>query len=412
MPSSTSSFDERYQTTEPGGRLRVALQTLGAGIIVFGGTLLIYHGLLHLLYQAGGDLNGRMVAQIEHLPDIVSSNRDKQKVFVFGSSMVQAGFEPTVFDAVMRDEGLKTISYNYGVGNLNPEFQELISRRISEQFIRGNERLALTLIEFNPFQATKRRNTFTGMTRDQNVAVLASDEELWQITLNDPTRGIRLFTIRYLRDGISAELITSAPAIAASVPGPDSSEEYQAALKRRAELGRRFEELRGVDAAIGGSAYWDVVTRGGRIDKSSLSPEALEALGDLMQSRRYSGFMRADLQRRVSSADILELRFDDAVVESFIAFVRNFLVISDEVEVILLPRNTDWVNYKPDAQQRLNRVLRQIESETGVKVRDFQVHPRISPEHFSDTTHLSSYDGIDIFTALLAREYADVLRDQ
>ena len=407
MPSSTSSsdsiFEEAYQTTDPSGRLRVAIRTLLAGVLVFGGVVGIYNGLLSLI----GDYNGRVVGQLEHLPVVVGENRGKQKVFVVGSSMVQAGFEPTVFDQATREKGVETISYNYGVGNLDPNYQELITRRIREQFLRGDEKLALTLIEFNPFQATQVRSVFGSITADQNIAVLASDAELWEITLDDPTRGVRLFNIRYLRDGLSAELITSATALLNQAPNT-STEAYRIADRQSDELWARFNELRNTDTTIQGSSQWNVDTRGGRIDKSKLSAEALDALGQWAASRRYAGFMESDLARRVRGADILELKFDDRSIVAFIAMVRDLQVVSDHIEVILLPRNTDWVNYAPDVQRRLDAVLRRIEVETGVFVRDYQVDPRIRPEHFQDTTHLSYYDGIDVFTRMLANDYLSV----
>ena len=407
-PSSTSS--SRQNPREPRSASGVALKTLVAGLLVFGVTVGIYNGLLQLLYAGGGDINGRMLTQLEMLPEIASANHDKHRVFVFGSSMVQAGFEPAVFDKAMSAKGIEVISYNYGVGNLNPEFQELITRRIREQFVSQNEKLALTLIEFNPFQATKVRKSFTNVTADQNLAVLATNSELWEITMLDPTRGIRLFNIRYLRDGFSAELITSIPAIFTSNLGPrGASKEYQEAAKRTGQLSRRFRELRDQDAPIQGSDQWNAALRGGRIDKSRLSTEALVALGQWAESARYSGFMENDLFRRVRTADILELRFDDEVIKAFVAMVTNLRAVSEVIEVILLPRNPDWITYTPEVQQRLDEVLRHIENETGVQVRNFQVHANITPAHFLDTTHLSYYDGIDIFTEILADEYADAL---
>ncbi|MCZ6458136.1 MAG: hypothetical protein O6766_02130 [Gammaproteobacteria bacterium] len=411
MPSSTFNSDNAYQTTDPRNRLRVALYTLAAGIFLFGGVVLIYNGMLALLYSAGGNINGRVVDQIEHLPEIVEENRDKQKVFVFGSSMVQAGFEPTVFDSAMAARGVDSISYNYGIGNLNPTFQELITRRIQEQFLKGRGRLALALVEFTPFQATIVRNKFGAITADQNIALLSSRAELWEITRHDPTRGIRLINIRYLRDSVSAELITSIPALlTSSIENNARNVAYRAALVRTDELEAEFDELRGSDEPIQGSDRWNVALRGGRIDKSGYSREVLDAMGAWVASRRHPEFMKADLQRRIESADILELGFDDRQIDKFIELVRNFLPIADHVEVIIMPRNSDWVTYTPEVQDRLDGVLRRIAQETGVYVRDFQNDPRITAEHYIDTTHLSFHDGIDAFSRILAEEYADVVK--
>ena len=410
MPSSTSSSNDAFQTNDPQGRLRVACYTLAAGVVLFGGVVLIYMGLLQLLYRSGGNVHGRVVGQLEALPGIVASNRSRRKVFVFGSSMAQAGFEPEVFDREMAANGVDSISYNYGIGNLDPTFQELITRRIKERFIEGDGRLALALVEFTPFQATIARGRFSRVTADQSIAILSTNAELWDITRRDPTRGIRLFNIRYLRDGVSAELITSIPALLRSTVAINAtSEDYRAAVARTNELEARFDELRASSEPIQGSDRWKVSLRGGRLDKSGYSSEALDAADAWVTSRRHPALMKADLQRRIDSADILELHFDSRQIDRFVDLVRNFLPIADHIEVILMPRNSDWVHYTPEVQSWLSAVLRHISEQTGVHVRDFQTDPRITPEHYIDTTHLSFSRGIDTFSRVLADEYASVV---
>lgn len=67
------------------------------------------------------------------------------------------------------------------------------------------------------------------------------------------------------------------------------------------------------------------------------------------------------------------------------------------------------MTYTPEVQSRLDGVLRRIAQETGVHVRDFQNDPRITAKHYIDTTHLSFHDGIDVFSRVLAEEYAGVI---
>ena len=408
MPSSISSsdFETGYQTLDQQGRLKVAVKTLIAGILVFGAVVAIYNGIL----QSLGNFNGRMVAQLQHLPQLVAASRDKDAIMVFGSSMVQAGFEPEVFDRAMQGYGVDTISYNYGVGNLNPRYQALMTRRVREAFQAGDQKLSLALIEFNPFQTTKVRDTVLTFTADQNDALLASLTELWQLTLRDPTRGIRLFNIRFLRDGMSAELFTSLPGLLMSQSGSNSSKaEYGEARDRSEEIFDRFNEQRDSSGRIQGGDRWSASLRGGRIDKSTLSEQALKTLSEYVVSRRNPLFMEDDLQRRIDTSDILDLDFEEELILAFIEMVENFKPIADVVEVIVLPRNTDWVTYSPEVQRRLSALLRRIEWETEVVVRDFQTHPRITPEHYIDTTHLSFAEGIDVYTELLAETYAGVI---
>jgi len=401
MPSSTSSSDSSRQG------LKIALQTSIAGLILFGSVVLAFRGFASLARE-GED---RIMMQIGFLPELVSGQPGKKKVIVFGSSIVQAGFEPFSFDQVTAEKGVESVSYNYGMAGLNPEFQEIFSRRIQEAFEASGQTLDLALIEFNPFQNTKVRKRATAFIEDQNVATLSSNGELWGITLRDPTRGVRLFNIKYLRAGISAELFTTVLAKGFSDDSPPRSEAYIAAMQRRRRLERQFALALRKDLPGHQASPWERELRGGRYDKTTLSLATLKVLKNLMASRRYSGFLEVDLQRRIDNADILDLDFDRELVDAFIQLVKNFQSFSHHVEVLLLPRNTDWVNYTPAVRERLDAVLLAISEQTKVVIKDYQVHPLIGPKQFVDATHLSVYDGADIFSKLLAEDYAEVLRD-
>ena len=115
--------------------------------------------------------------------------------------------------------------------------------------------------------------------------------------------------------------------------------------------------------------------------------------------------------RRIRAADIEELDFDEDLVVAFIGMVNVFAEISDNIEVIMLPKNDDWIKNPPEALQRQSGVLARIERETGVRVRDFQKIDAVTNDMFSDTTHLNGLDGRDAFTQFLAEEYAHLLRD-
>lgn len=405
MPSSTfsSDLDNHAVTVE---RLKVAVKTAIAGLLLFGTVVLLFQLLINSL-RGGED---RATSEIKYLPQLVAENREKKKTMVFGSSMVQAGFQPKIFDQFMTDQGIDSISYNYGMGNLNPKFQEILSRRIQEEFENSGQRLKLALIEFNPFQATTVRKTVTRFIDEQNIATLSTDRELLNIFLDDPTLGARLFTIRYLRAGISAELITSQLTFGTGVVQLNPVEGLKEAQRISGELEGQLTAGLRKDIPGYTGAPWSSEERGGRVDKTRLSDTTLAAMDAYVASRRHPAFMQRDLQRRIQTADIIELGFDQELIDAFIRIVKNFQTFSDQVEVLLLPRNTDWVTYSPDTQARLDAVLQTISERTGVKIRNHQVLPQIKPEHFIDTTHLSYYDGIDIYTRYLAEEYANYLR--
>ncbi len=115
--------------------------------------------------------------------------------------------------------------------------------------------------------------------------------------------------------------------------------------------------------------------------------------------------MDRDLRSRIRTADIVDLNFDETLVTSFIALVKNFQRMSPQVEVLLLPKNDDWVRNTPDALARQAQVVARIAAQTGVTIRNYQKTPAVSNDMFSDTTHLNP----SAFTELLVREYADDL---
>lgn len=403
MPSSTSNseFENDYQTLNRSNSTRVSLKTVAGITIVFSLIVGLYIQLASLV-----DMNGRAVAMLSALPVVTEQSQKTQTMLIFGSSMVQAGFEPSRFDQAMSNLGKEVVSYNYGVGNLNPEFQAIATRRIRKAFEEENQKLTLALIEFNPFQTTKARNVLGDITRDQNQAVLMSPSELWNITLQDPNRGVRLLTIRYLRNGLSAELLTSGIAMELG-EDPVPTEGLAEAQQKRRELGRAFMETLPEGESYFSDTPWNLDWRGGRADKSILTPESDAALHTYADSFRQTPLMQADLQRRIEQGDILELEFHEPLVLAFIEMVNNLNAVSEQMEILLLPRNTDWVVYSPEVQAKLTSLMDRISAATGVPVNDLQDDPRINPQDFVDTTHLSYSSGIDKFTDLLVEEYAE-----
>ena len=388
MPLSTFSFDPT-----------VAWKTLIGGALTSGTVVMLY------LSSGLGEYNDRITKPLGILPEI-SNTSERKKVIVYGSSMTQYGFDPLVFDRTTSLLGASTVSYNFGVPNVDPGYQEVMTRRIREFFEDEQTELDLVLVEFNPFQTTMAREARSFISRDQNQAVLFNHSEMWQVVKNDPARGIRLFNIRYLRDGVSAEMLTSFASFMISRRSPSLA--FRHAQRDRSVAEERFEQLRNRDTGEG-FHYWNEHYRGGRNDKEQFKPDTLLALKAWSKSQRHPAFLRADLDNRIRQADILGLEFSERLSDAFIQMVHNFQAISHHVEVILMPRNTAWVNYDHEAQSRLNRLLARIERETGARVRDFQEMPSIEVAHFRDTTHLSTYDGAEIFSIALAKQYGPLL---
>jgi hypothetical protein len=392
MSSSTSSSRSIYS------RILLAI-TLGMGL-----SMVILRVMLMLNDVSADTILDRVMQARAALPRILAEEEDL--VMVFGSSMTQAGFSARSFDKHLKEDGITVKSFNFGFGGLNPLFQDYLSRRIRESFQQQDRRLKLALLEFNPFQTTTSRYDGAKPAIDSFISMLARPEELLDILYDDPTRGIRLLNIYYLRDGVSAQLITNHFGDDLRPDGPRSTiPEDEAATARQEELGEKLTRALEEDYPDYTGEDWYYRWQGSGTIPEERSEETRETYHEFYKTLRTPRRMENDRMNRTACCDITELHFEDTLVESYIRVVQNFQQFSDHVEVILLPRNSDWIQYPLEAVERLEAVLSRIEKETGVTIRNFQEIDVITPQMYSDTTHLARYSGDEVFTRFLADKY-------
>ncbi|TQV77093.1 hypothetical protein FLL45_03850 [Aliikangiella marina] len=369
-------------------------------------------GLIHFIVYLHGanasDFLGRVFESKAALPKIVKEEKDL--VLMFGSSMTQAGFSPRQFDRLVNAEGKNIKSFNYGFGGLNPFFQDYLSRRIADEFIANDRQLKLAIIEFNPFQTTKTRWAGAIGSIDSYLTILASDEELWEIAKAEPERGALLYNIKYLRRHISAQLITSYYGRGLFPRARrERLEEPKALIDARREAGRELTELFAKEYPDFDDSDWYYPWQGGGTIPEERSARTLEVFKEYYATFQHENMKENYRQNRIASADIEGLNFEPLLIESFIQIVKNFQQFSDKVEVVMLPRGHQWIKYSPEAQARLDATIKQIEAATGITIRNHQLIPEITPEMFSDVTHLARYSGDVAYTNYLVKQYKDQL---
>jgi len=329
--------------------------------------------------------------------------------------MVEAGFGPREFDRYIAELGGQSSSWNYGFCCLNPYFQEIIARRIVDGFKSSDRRLKLLLIEFNPFQVTKTRRNRALAIEEPYLSLLASREEIVDRILDDPASGLRIAAIRYLRGGVSAEAITT---YFLSEPFTQPRADLDPGLEKDEAIEERINDIRGLyfpmlreEFPVFAECDWCYELKGGDVLSTERSDEMKALMSEIYSLKRSDFMMAIDRLDRIQRADIEELDFDEDLVVAFIEMVKNMAQVADNIEVIMLPKNDDWIKNPPEALQRLNSVIDRIENETGVTVRNFQKIDAVTNDMFHDTTHLTALVGRLVFTRFLAEEYVHLLRD-
>ena len=341
------------------------------------------------------------------LPRIVQE--EKPLVMSFGSSMTEAGFSARQFDREMAEREIDAKSFNFGFGGLNPYFQDYLSRRIRDAFVENDRRLKLALIEFTPLQNTTARWNGARPSVDSFVTMLADGSDVWDIIKEDPTRGIRVAEIKYLRDDISAEMITyyfggDMFRTPGQRSGVEPDEEKDKLLE---EIGEKLSANFAKEYPDYDGANWSFEWQGAGTIPEERSQETLDLFVPYFDALRSEQRLSDDRLRRITCCDIEELHFEETLIAAFIRTVKNFQEFSDEVEVILMPRNHDWIQRPPEAWDRMNAVLERIKQETGVHIRSFEDWG--NPQMFSDTTHLARYGGDVPYTSMLVETYAEAL---
>ncbi len=241
--------------------------------------------------------------------------------------------------------------------------------------------------------------------------MLADGSDVWDIIKKDPTRGIRIANIKYLRNDISAEMITwffggqwfRSPRPDAGVPADEEKDKILEEIGEKLEA--KFEEE--YPDYVPSSWSWE--WQGAGTIPEERSQETLYLFVPYFEALRSDQRLADDRLRRITCCDIEDLHFEETLIAAFIRMVKNFQEFSDHVEVVLLPRNHDWIQRPPEAQERIRVVLERIERETGVAVRSLEDRPEITPEMFSDTTHLARYGGDVPYTSMLVEIYAPIL---
>ncbi len=347
------------------------------------------------------DFLGRVLEAKESLPQIVAEPHDL--VMAFGSSMVQAGFSPREFDQWVKERGNDNVkSFNFGFGGLNPFYQDILTRRIKESFDESDRRLKVALIEFNPFQTTITRYNRNRILEDSYLTILGKDHEIWKIFMQDPTRGVRLFNIKYLRNSISAEMVTSFFGGSLREPRKRTAlERDQARQERLGEVGEILNKAFEEEYPDYVSSNWSYAWQGGGTIPSERKPETLEVFDEYYELLRDPARLDDARLNRIHTADIIDMHFSEELIVAFIDIVNQFKTFSDHVEVVMLPRNTKWITHSEAGAQRLKEVVKRIEQATGVTIKNHQDLPVINPTMFSDATHLNRYQGAHNYTKYL-----------
>lgn len=349
----------------------------------------------------------RVETFLRHLPEVAS--HDRPTALVFGSSIVQFGFSPAAFDARLAERGIHVDSYNLGLGGNNPSIQRLIADRVAAAFQRAGRKASLVIVEFTPFQATRAR-----LSGELGVIALAKRSQLvdlperFRTTLRSPADGCSLLALAAL-GGYSPSATTTVlehwmldPPDPSWWPGPAQEAPAQSVDDA---LEARIHELTRKTLGDEPSA-WTPQWRG---EFRMVFPDTLALYAEYVAMRTTRARMERDRRQRIASSDVVELHFDEQLVEDEIAVIRSLQTIAQRSFLVIAPSNRAWIRPTPAALARLQGVVDRLQRETGVPLLDLSMSEAFVAEDFIDTTHLNEHRGRPKLSRMLAEAVADAI---
>lgn len=409
--------DEHINHLPPGdprrtrARRRMALRTLFFAGSIMAVALLLVRGIVDGVEQrffnafsvlriqdAARHLDAALVAPVD-------AAHPQKTVYVFGSSLIEFGFSPEIFDAELQAKGLATRAYNFGYGNADPSIHRMFATKFARTFARRHGKVDLTVFEFTPFQATARRARQTGQLNDAVASVLYDWQDFAQLAKTNHEKAVSLLNTRYFRNGVPAEAVTNLLGELTHValnPGRPVDDGIATPLKDQAF--HLYDMLLRQWPQANPPGGWYVQNRGGL--PPTASPEALQLADQVMARLEVPARMAASHRQRLQCCDIEDLQFSKPMLDDFIAAVKEAQKVSKRVDVLLMPRNQDVVHLTATGRANLRAAMARIQRETGARVVDFSEAPRYGVDQFLDADHLTLFRGRERFSRQLADYYA------
>jgi hypothetical protein len=277
--------------------------------------------------------------------------------------------------------------------------QRMLLARVREAFGDGRSPPPVVLIEFQPLLFTRTWRSVALMSPYQcmfspfreKVALITRD---FPVNLQ-PMLSCLVFglpSLDELRSELRTRISSLAPQSFTADPGhaPGPAAEWRELLRAN---GTRLESL-GFS-----SRSWSWAERG---FSTLVVDETRESYQQLLAAARTPAIRAMLRQSYVDGFDCDELRLDDALVDEFIALVKEARRWSGRVGLFAPPYAPDQIRLTDQGRSRLATLVSRIETETALPIESFG---QFGTDDFRDGLHLHQAGPSQRFTRLLAAKF-------
>jgi hypothetical protein len=326
----------------------------------------------------------RMKGISAHLPQLATEPRPK--IFAIGSSMVEFGFHPDVFDPLLTGELRGAVSYNLGIAMLPPDLRRDYLLRLTERYAAlGGSAPRLVILE----SVTADQLQDDRWTWDLGV-VVGRESDL--ITFGGEIRGRPLLRAPIAELGriLDHYVLGGSSSAHMSFRVKTFVNEDLPVLWGHASSGERAHYALMHGTAAGDIAAWSLLRRG---DDDYVDPEA---------TRAWMSVLRQD-----ASAQGVKERHStylDRALDSYVELVRAVRRLTPDVRLVRMPENHCLLRPTVDSVRTDDAIVDKITTATGVSVIDLRTPGAIGCDDFVDGLHLDVGAGARKFSELLAAQ--------
>jgi hypothetical protein len=353
----------------------------------------------------------RLHSIIAALPSIVET---PHAVVFLGSSPMEVGISPEVFDERIHASHPGLVSFNLGFAGVTPILLRTVTRRVQRAFASANRKAHVAILELNPVQATERAS------ESERLEALVLLNMLEVLEPRDWPSFLRRSPVLAGRVATYLALGGYPPAHTTRVLGglifgggggwwaaPETTPMDDSVKARIEKLGATIDDA--LARIYGGPMpAWDPKHRG---EVRTVFPETIGAKRELASLTSAEREQRTAFDREIQvDLDIIDLEFDPRQIEDLLVAVREARQFSEHTFVVIPPRNPDWIEHSAEGKARLRAVIERIERDGEVRVIDFDTTPVLDGKVFADTTHLDEMTGRERYSKLLAERVSELLR--
>ncbi|CAN5673652.1 hypothetical protein BH10BDE1_BH10BDE1_16650 [soil metagenome] len=317
-------------------------------------------------------------------------------VLFLGSSEVESGVKPNLFDQSLASDGLHATSYNFGFRNMSPRNLGDLIREM--QFSRAADlKVDAVYIRFAPSDLTVATQIATEAVDDEVAANIFSNSYL----LGDLTEAnLKLLVIKHLQGGFtSVNLNESLRFLALQAIGRLINQKFSSWNELDVPRYKLWIERR-----YNAAPEWNIARKGFHDRAADLNkPDSENELRLIYEQQALPPNLKFNFAVQETRSGIRTLNLSPKLIAEFKDQLEALRQLTDNVVLFYVPDHPELPRTN-EARMRVNALITELCKSSLVRCLRFDLERTFTAKGYYDTSHLKPGD-VDKLTLHLAEDF-------